>query len=75
MAELKKCPFCGGEAEIIECASGHGNREFIKDYRIECPSCKIYFRRTTRLRLEEGQPVFIANGYQEAIEAWNRRAE
>lgn len=75
MTELKKCPFCGEKAEITECAPGHDNHEFTKDYIIGCPSCKVYFIKTTRLRLEEGQPVFIANGYQEAIEAWNRRAE
>ena len=72
--ELKPCPFCGGKAEITEMASGYGNREFTKEYRIGCEGCRVYFRRTTRFRLEKDEPVFIVNGCQEAINDWNRRA-
>ena len=74
MDKLKPCPFCGGKAEITETASGHGSREFTMEYRIGCQSCRVYFRRETRLRIEGGKPVFIVNGYQEAINDWNRRA-
>ena len=32
--ELKRCPFCGGEAEVL---SGYSGCE--KVYRVECSSC------------------------------------
>ena len=60
MAELKPCPFCGGEAFVCEylysCEPGR-----IVMYGVECNGC-----HTT---------TFEGNSKQEAIEAWNRRAE
>lgn len=32
MTELKKCPFCGGEAELIELSN--------RDYYVQCRKCK-----------------------------------
>ena len=54
MAELKKCPFCGGEASIIR-------YHHIKAAYCYCAVCKV--RMPNSLTSEE------------AIEAWNRRAE
>lgn len=72
---LKPCPFCGREATIRECSCGHsGNGEFIAMYELGCDECKIKFRRESRFRLKNGQPVFAVNGHDACIEAWNRRA-
>ena len=65
MTELKKCPFCGGEAIINEIEPHtHIFSTFMPDYEgatfIECSECTCGVSGETR----EG-----------AIEAWNRRAE
>lgn len=59
-AELKPCPFCGGEAEIISYYfKGTANR---MHFFCQCKSC--------------GTRMQNWNGYRtraNAIEAWNRR--
>jgi Lar family restriction alleviation protein len=58
--ELKTCPFCGGEAEVIEdeepCYYGSSSV-----YRVECKKCPTSF----------GGWHF--NNKQQAITAWNKR--
>lgn len=72
--EIKLCPFCGGEAEIRKYGFGHGgNGEFKASYQVGCNKCKIYFKFESIFKLENGQPEFIINGYDECIKAWNRR--
>ena len=60
MAELKPCPFCGGEAFAVNftyaITEGHW-----KMWSVDCPKC----------RCQSGD--FVTK--EEAIEAWNRRAE
>ena len=56
MAELKHCPFCGGEAEIIQ--NDHFTDISCKDD--ECRGFTYYLKFKTE---------------EEAIEAWNRRAD
>ena len=74
-AELKSCPFCGGKATIREYSTGHnGTGEFIASYRVGCDKCRIYFVKESIFVLENGYPKFITNGYEEAIEKWNRRS-
>ena len=63
MAELKPCPFCGGEAEIVPHRfynERHGRFE-TQNYGVECSSC-----HTSGWLWWETE--------QRAIEAWNRRA-
>ena len=59
MTELKKCPFCGREAEIEEYTDG--------TYAVVCSSkiseCEV--QPTTYWHYDR----------EKAIEAWNRRAE
>lgn len=55
MTELKKCPFCGGEAKIM----GVGRDDICKF--VYCGECLA----------ETG----AYDTTEEAIEAWNRRAE
>ena len=63
MGSLKKCPFCGGKAQIIERANysyltGKETPRFIA----QCAEMKCIGRVTKRYRTVE-----------EAIAAWNRR--
>lgn len=85
MTELKKCPFCGGGIRIFVC-DDEGNlhtNDYEKDpwsglgYQLyhdvdddptgECPIAKH--------RGEGELGIFIYDTREEAIEAWNRRAE
>ena len=73
--KLKPCPFCGGKATIREFACGStGNGEFSASYEVGCKDCKIKFLRESKFSLIDGHPVFSENGYDECIDAWNRRA-
>ena len=66
-AELKPCPFCGGEAEIERTTRCMITAEI----RIFCTKCGATVRNWEK--------TFWHVGYfdteEEAIEAWNRRAE
>ena len=59
MAELKPCPFCGGEA-VIRCSLGH---MYISP--IHRKGCFI----EPNTWLQSSKPI------EKQIEAWNRRAE
>lgn len=61
MADLKSCPFCGGEAKLQDTTYGNN----ISAYVVRCKNIECNVRPTTnwfRLR-------------KDAIEMWNRRAE
>ena len=66
MAELKPCPFCGGEAKIVTTTEVYGLDDIKRKYGyVRCGKdylncCVIQFNEF---------PL------DEAIEAWNRRAE
>ena len=60
MTELKKCPFCGGEANIESYDPYDGYQGDCMVWRVKCLECKAIIQRRTK---------------EEAIEAWNRRAE
>ncbi len=64
--KLKPCPFCGGEAMIIKRKSNAAGSKFV--YRVQCCADE-----------EDGCSCIPKtwNYYtkEEAIEAWNRRAE
>ena len=68
-ATLKPCPFCGGEAEIIE--SDYGM--YITGYAVYCRGkCHMKLGVSGRLgEVYEWIPVFDTEA--EAIEAWNTR--
>lgn len=63
MNELKPCPFCGGEAEVVINKSKQGQTA-----NIHCTHCSC---RKTLLR----HPNYEGIIEKEAIEAWNRRAD
>lgn len=62
--KLKPCPFCGGEAELIDIFSEDSNKENV--FFVQCKNiwkgCKVLAFTHDYLTAEE------------AIEAWNRRA-
>lgn len=68
MNDLLPCPFCGGEAEIIE--SDYGM--YLTGYAIYCGKCCLKLGVTGRLgEAYEWSPVFDTEA--EAIAAWNTR--
>lgn len=74
--QLKPCPFCGKIPTIRQYASGHsGNGVFSASYELKCEKCKVGFVRSSEFMLENGQPKFIRNGYDEVVSLWNTRAE
>ena len=61
MFELKPCPFCGGEARTpFYYDPFDGYKGNLGRYRVRCSKCSAEIEERTM---------------QEAIEAWNRRAE
>lgn len=36
MEELKRCPFCGGEARLYKAF------DYVSKYRVECTKCFVY---------------------------------
>lgn len=63
MAELKTCPFCGGEADFL--TANHAAEVWVC-----CTDCgAMSAREWTNLI------VFGKGGKDRAIEAWNRRVE
>lgn len=60
MSELKKCPFCGGEAKAISYDPYDGYQGYLTVWLIACKKCTAMLQRKTK---------------EQAIEAWNRRTE
>lgn len=70
MSELKPCPFCGGEAHVVE---GMYN-SYQEGYAVRCRHCALTLGASGRL----GECYEWSCCYEneaEAIEAWNTRAE
>ena len=61
MIVLKKCRFCGAEAEIQEVF--HPDKKGLYKYQVVCPNSKCEVSVYTRLKATK----------EEAAEIWNRR--
>ena len=77
MAELKPCPFCGGEAKFF--IKYHMERGTTRGYKfgIYCTKCDITTARTDyaiELKLNgNGEIETTLDERPLAVEAWNRR--
>lgn len=63
MEEIKKCPFCGGEAKVRRDDMRRGEKEIVY---VRCTSCHA----TGHKFVEDGDYDDYSD---KAIEAWNRR--
>ena len=63
MAELKPCPFCGGEVEERGGSCNYGKHIMTLD--LKCKGCETTFKFKAK---------WVTNPYNAAVEAWNRRA-
>ena len=60
MDELKKCTFCGGDAQAYSDSTHINSFETLMVWRVQCYKCRAIVQRGTK---------------EKAIEAWNRRDE
>lgn len=75
MAELKPCPFCGGEAKMICLSSVNDTDGISKIFQIVCDHCDTKqdaFKISAIIR-NNGTFEFDNTGKVKAIEKWNRR--
>ncbi len=77
MAELKPCPFCGGEAKAVVSATEYGNGAVGWRFGIECQCCPVRLtRKNYELKVKmsgTGEIETIVDERAEAAAAWNRR--
>lgn len=77
MAELKPCPFCGGEAELRHDSNELPFSEVQDVFFVICKNCGCYpfkFAGVNLFYTESGKKK-AEELKQKAAEAWNRRAD
>lgn len=78
--ELKRCPFCGGEAELKRlsaCTAERGHISIILDrWEVRCKEgdCSTQEFVDHIYHADNGEVVAEKNGAEAAVEAWNHRA-
>lgn len=80
MAELKPCPFCGGQAFFKPTATQKSGDNLGYDFRIECAGCGATRREasgTAYIKLQYNGTPTVSNpkSIEIAEREWNRRAE
>lgn len=78
--KLKRCPFCGGEANIEQTRTGDYDRSSVAiKFQIRCKKChstQSTAYGTIAMNLKcDGELNVWHKDLPKAIEAWNRRAE
>lgn len=77
MEELKKCPFCGGEAKAKVIASKGDRRNTGFIFEIECKKCRVKLPKQygIDLELQEDLSIRVAGDDRrnDAINDWNNR--
>ena len=72
MEDLKRCPFCDGNAKsIIECDSLSGSSFMVSAY-IECSECGIHKRVRRNMRNTTFMDWYLM--FEEVEKEWNQRA-
>lgn len=69
--EIKKCPFCGGEAEIDIIGDKEGCFALAGIY---CKKCGIYFT-CYETQWQDGEDDISQEEKNALLEAWNRRVD
>lgn len=79
MSELKKCPFCGGEAKIFTKAYSSMGATRGWEFGIYCTRCDVTTPSTCyKLEIqlgEHGEIETLVDDREKAAGDWNRRAE
>ena len=69
MAELKPCPFCGGEAMVYTQTGRYRNFAYIK-----CDTCSAQSKVDSTAYEYDDEDFFECNAYKTVVRAWNRRS-
>ena len=69
MPELKPCPFCGGEAKLVETTECWGHGEFHKVKYVACKLCGSKGHTVCDMDIYDG----YADSLDDAIKHWNVR--
>ena len=77
MNKLKPCPFCGGEATLIQKSSNYRTEPVVirNTFVVGCEFCDIYTPefQSAIYQTSNGEVHINSTGAEEAAEVWNRR--
>lgn len=74
--ELRKCPFCGGNAKFEVISNNNSCYEIGYSFTIRCSKCYIRLPREYRVDFklsDKGGLTTTLDERKSAVEAWNRR--
>lgn len=73
--ELKPCPWCGTLPTMRRISTGLEHGDYVVWFAVECDKCHIQFKAPTVVTTDcDGRVRIIQEGYSEALNQWNRRA-